>query len=171
MDMEAAALVAVLASLVLVGGSICGIAAVVRLAALQRALSALRHEVDFLRQRVVEIAGALKRLGGEERPEEKAAARLPSTRSGPECIEGRSPKSAAGEEKGEEKRGREDELAARPPVSPAPVPGKARGLRERGRSRAAEPAQEWWKHFEEKVGKQWIAWAGAVSCRRGRASP
>jgi uncharacterized membrane protein len=150
-----------LLSLAIIAGSICGIVAVVRTAALSKALAELRNRLDILSRASAKTEAPPSSPLKEEAPEKTPAAE----------------KKVAAEEK-KEKGKEEKEVGARVPVpalkagADAPRSDVAALLESLAGAKPKPAAQrvadarttkqDWLKSFESSIGKQWIAWAGAL---------
>ena len=141
--MEAVALVGLLVAVFILAGVICGIVAVVQLWGVRRKVAQVHGRMDVLARRMTEY---------ERKFTEEPAKRA---RPAPEAAE---PEAAAAPPKPEVLPVEEKPALVAPPVTPP--------VRERPAAAEAAPqpsaGRESWARFEERVGKQWMTWAGAL---------
>jgi len=141
--------------LAVLGGSFCGIVAVVKIATLEQALASLRRRIDDMGSASAETSEAPERPSEREKPEQRPspAEKEEAEKEGPEEPEPPADAPAAGED-------------ARPAIAKRSTEGLREMLQNLQAKRVAAPrptGQEWLKKLEANVGKQWIAWAGALA--------
>lgn len=164
----------VVAALLLLGGAICGIAALLTVSGWRRAVQELEHKMGALEYRVLQEA---KRLESKIKVLEYRIARLEALRpeeritsseereveftaeapphddalrvTGPSVEDGTPAKERGSFRAGPEARPPSGD-ATRSPVSPvSSAPGSI--------------DRQWWAELEESVGKRWMTWGGALA--------
>jgi uncharacterized membrane protein len=146
--------------LVIVVGSLCGIAAVGRVSALAKSLDSLRNRVDALARSVDRIP----KLDAPPAPSGERESAAPAVEREDAALKARDPREDAVRDLAPAPDSRVELAAPSPRVTDPAPPARASSVEARIR-RLAESrpaAQDWMKTFESSVGKQWIAWAGAV---------
>lgn len=155
------------AALFLVGGAICGIAALLSVSGWRRTVEKIKHKIGAPEYRVVQEA---KRLESKIRVLEYRIARLEALRPEDRIPDSEEPEveftteappyddalrvTGPAEERGssraEPEAHRPSSDATRSPVSPvSPAPSNI--------------DRQWWTELEESVGKRWMTWGGALA--------
>jgi len=142
--------IAVLGTILL--GGILGIVAFFRGSTLGRALATCEQAIESLLDRVAR----LERLLPEEAPAQAPPAGVeepsPEEPAPPQLLPEEPPVDAVHRLR----------LSREGAEAPSPTPDTAAPLREPAEPAPLERGREWWEDLEQKLGKQWMAWAGAL---------